>query len=173
MRFYKGGKWAFFVLINKWPFWGNSTLCWIWIKVHSDQYRQMSLRSILLFGQSGPTKICVKMYQWDENALLFNFQNLELKDSSNGWIQKLPQEKPLLRMNHLVVAGLQGSEDAHVLKVQLGHGVESDVAVLVRNILKLRLTRQNHLDHLGSGSGSVGRAVASNSRGPQFESIHR
>ena len=29
------------------------------------------------------------------------------------------------------------------------------------------------LDRLGSGCGSVGRAVASNTRGPRFESSHR
>ena len=32
---------------------------------------------------------------------------------------------------------------------------------------------KNHLTHWGSGCGSIGRAVASDSRGPQFESSHR
>ena len=40
---------------------------------------------------------------------------------------------------------------------------------------KIHVTSFNHLKciFLGSGCGSVGRAIASNTRGPQFESRHQ
>ena len=40
-------------------------------------------------------------------------------------------------------------------------------------LMNLKFFRLVSMDKVGSGCGSVGRAVASDARGPQFESSHR
>ena len=54
-----------------------------------------------------------------------------------------------------------------ILSIDLFFTPFSRLSIFVQQLIKIDLT------FLGSGCGSVGRAVASNTRGPQFESSHR
>ena len=60
--FHKGGKYGYFVLINKWLFSGESALCGLLIKVHSGRYCRMSYWSIRLYGQFGANENYILAY---------------------------------------------------------------------------------------------------------------
>lgn len=70
---------------------------------------------------------------------------LELQDAAQHAVQQRPQHQALLRLHHLVVAGLEAPRDLHVAEEERRHLVRKERPVALRRLAALAVAGQRLL----------------------------